>query len=164
MNFRYIALYGLRFSEEEIIAFVKLFHELMIIPNLKSSFIETFALLFTNLLEYVIINQKQNKILFYHCFSVKKSSYKLFINLFRKKENISPKKLQLKWRPLFELCEKVIVNQNKVFALHKYSSTTENALHSVALSAKVYFPVSKLIENLTENVYPKENITWYFRL
>lgn len=63
----------------------------------------------------------------------------------RKKDSVSPKKLKLEWHPLYELCEKVITHQNKMFAIHRYSATTENTLHFVAVSAKVYFPVSIII-------------------
>jgi len=50
---RYLRLYGRKFSKEDHVLFIKLLYELVTIPNLEISMMQSFARLLVNLLKYV---------------------------------------------------------------------------------------------------------------
>jgi len=73
---RYIHLYGLKFSKEDHLQFIKLFYELTLIPNLEATLISVFA--------------------------------NVLVSLLRKQHLISPDELQLPWRPLYSMVQRIL--------------------------------------------------------
>jgi len=51
MPFRYIRLYGLKFSKEDHVVFIHLLYELTVIPDLEFSMVLKFAAQLANLLK-----------------------------------------------------------------------------------------------------------------
>ncbi|XP_022913061.1 proteasome activator complex subunit 4A-like [Onthophagus taurus] len=115
---RYLKIYGLKFSKEDHVILIKLFYELLTIPNLEPARISKFAVTLNLLL---------------------KKSYLL------KQDD-----LQLEWRPLYDLCVRVLEQGKSGIGMYRYSSSLENSLENVIRAARLYFPVSATQEILDE--------------
>ncbi|XP_072396223.1 proteasome activator complex subunit 4-like [Diabrotica undecimpunctata] len=115
---KYIKIYGMKFSKEDHIALIKLFYELVIIPDLEPTRINKCA---TTL-----------------------------IQLLKKKYLLTRDDLQLEWRPLYDLCVKVMEKSKTDIGMYRYPSNFELTLFHLIRSCKVYFPASVTQEILDE--------------
>uniref|UniRef100_A0A8C1X656 Proteasome activator subunit 4a n=1 Tax=Cyprinus carpio TaxID=7962 RepID=A0A8C1X656_CYPCA len=77
----YMRLYGRKFSKEDHVLFVKLLYELVTIPKLEISMMQSFA--------------------------------RLLITLLKKKELLSREDLELPWRPLYELLDRILYSKTE---------------------------------------------------
>ncbi|XP_049827617.1 proteasome activator complex subunit 4-like [Schistocerca gregaria] len=62
------------------------------------------------------------------------------ICLLKKKELLSPDELQLPWKPLFELCERIMNTSLTAIGMYRYFSSLENTLKNLVHAARFYFP------------------------
>ncbi|CAH0386282.1 unnamed protein product [Bemisia tabaci] len=122
---KYIGLYGFKFSKEDHVAFIKVFYELLMIPDLEHAYIQTFC--------------------------------KTLILLLKKPKLISPDDLVLPWKPLYDLCERLLSNSAVIVGMYRYLSVQQRrTLRSVKqlLGELVQFTGPKTLEGyLTELVY-----------
>uniref|UniRef100_A0A8B9HHN8 Proteasome activator subunit 4b n=1 Tax=Astyanax mexicanus TaxID=7994 RepID=A0A8B9HHN8_ASTMX len=114
----YLRLYGRKFSKEDHVLFIKLLYELVTIPKLEISMMQSFA--------------------------------RLLINLLKKKELLSQDDLELPWRPLYELYEKILYSKTEHLGLNWFPNSVENVLKTLVKSCRLYFPVSATQEMLDE--------------
>ncbi|XP_076235371.1 proteasome activator complex subunit 4A [Calliopsis andreniformis] len=114
----YIKLYGMKFSKEDHILFVKLMYELVTIPKLEPFLVSEFS--FTLIL------------------------------LLKKKGLISPDDLELPWRPLYELRQRVKTNGETFLGMYRFFSCVADTLNLLVHAVKVYFPLSTTQEILDE--------------
>uniref|UniRef100_A0A672S8A5 Proteasome activator subunit 4 n=1 Tax=Sinocyclocheilus grahami TaxID=75366 RepID=A0A672S8A5_SINGR len=123
----YMRLYGRKFSKEEHVHFVKLLYELVTIPKLEISMMQSFA--------------------------------RLLITLLKKKELLSREDLELPWRPLYELQDRILYSKTEHLSLnwfprymHIFSSicsSVEAVLKALIKNCR-YFPESATQEMLDE--------------
>uniref|UniRef100_A0A3B4EMS0 Proteasome activator Blm10 mid region domain-containing protein n=1 Tax=Pygocentrus nattereri TaxID=42514 RepID=A0A3B4EMS0_PYGNA len=114
----YLRLYGRKFSKGDHVLFVKLVYELVTIPKLDISMMQSFA--------------------------------RLLINLLKKKELLSRDDLELPWRPLYELYEKILYSKTEHLGLNWFPNSVENVLKTLVKSCRLYFPESATQEMLDE--------------
>ncbi|KAL7869287.1 hypothetical protein AOLI_G00132750 [Acnodon oligacanthus] len=132
----YLRLYGRKFSKEDHVLFIKLVYELVTIPKLDISMMQSFA--------------------------------RLLINLLKKKELLSRDDLELPWRPLYELYEKILYSKTEHLGLNWFPNyraeaspkqkmlnymrkrSVENVLKTLVKSCRLYFPESATQEMLDE--------------
>uniref|UniRef100_A0A673KRM3 Proteasome activator complex subunit 4A n=1 Tax=Sinocyclocheilus rhinocerous TaxID=307959 RepID=A0A673KRM3_9TELE len=82
----YMRLYGRKFSKEEHVHFVRLLYELVTIPKLEISMMQSFA--------------------------------RLLITMLKKKELLSREDLELPWRPLYELQDRILYSKTEHLSLN----------------------------------------------
>ncbi|KAG7506391.1 proteasome activator complex subunit 4B-like [Solea senegalensis] len=75
---------------------------------------------------------------------------RLLIHLLKKKELLSRDDLQLPWRPLYDLYEKVIYSKTEHLGLIWFPSSVEHILKALIKSCRLYFPTSSTKEMLDE--------------
>ncbi|XP_058477820.1 proteasome activator complex subunit 4B isoform X2 [Solea solea] len=75
---------------------------------------------------------------------------RLLIHLLKKKELLSRDDLQLPWRPLYDLYEKVIFSKTEHLGLIWFPSSVEHILKALIKSCRLYFPTSSTKEMLDE--------------
>uniref|UniRef100_A0A673KHP7 Proteasome activator complex subunit 4A n=1 Tax=Sinocyclocheilus rhinocerous TaxID=307959 RepID=A0A673KHP7_9TELE len=108
----YMRLYGRKFSKEEHVHFVRLLYELVTIPKLEISMMQSFA--------------------------------RLLITMLKKKELLSREDLELPWRPLYELQDRILYSKTEHLSLNWFPRYIEG--HTFSL----YFPESATQEMLDE--------------
>uniref|UniRef100_A0A673KJN7 Proteasome activator complex subunit 4A n=1 Tax=Sinocyclocheilus rhinocerous TaxID=307959 RepID=A0A673KJN7_9TELE len=101
----YMRLYGRKFSKEEHVHFVRLLYELVTIPKLEISMMQSFA--------------------------------RLLITMLKKKELLSREDLELPWRPLYELQDRILYSKTEHLSLNWFPRY-------------IYFPESATQEMLDE--------------
>ncbi|XP_047183780.1 proteasome activator complex subunit 4B-like isoform X2 [Scophthalmus maximus] len=75
---------------------------------------------------------------------------RLLIHLLKKKELLSRDDLQLPWRPLYELYERVIYSKTEHFGLIWFPTSVEHILKALIKSCRLYFPAPSTKEMLDE--------------
>ncbi|XP_062859085.1 proteasome activator complex subunit 4B isoform X2 [Trichomycterus rosablanca] len=75
---------------------------------------------------------------------------RLLINLLKKKELLSQDDLELPWRPLYELYEKILYSKTEHLGLNWFPNSVENVLKTLVKSCRPYFPKSATQEMLDE--------------
>uniref|UniRef100_A0A8C1PZP3 Proteasome activator subunit 4a n=1 Tax=Cyprinus carpio TaxID=7962 RepID=A0A8C1PZP3_CYPCA len=134
---RYMRLYGRKFSKEDHVHFVKLLYELVTIPKLEISMMQSFA--------------------------------RLLITLLKKKELLSREDLELPWRPLYELQDRILYSKTEHLGLNWFPSSlrphssskhiivklaqrcsVEAVLKTLIKNCRPYFPESATQEMLEE--------------
>ncbi|KAA8581409.1 hypothetical protein FQN60_002990 [Etheostoma spectabile] len=75
---------------------------------------------------------------------------KLLIQLLKKKELLSRDDLQLPWRPLYDLYDRVIYSKNEHLGLIWFPNSVDHILKALIKSCRLYFPVSSTKEMLDE--------------
>ncbi|KAJ8924060.1 hypothetical protein NQ315_006837 [Exocentrus adspersus] len=115
---KYIKIYGMKFSKEDHVALIKLFYELVTIPDLEPTRISKCA---TTL-----------------------------IQLLKKKNLLTRDELQLEWKPLHDLCVRVMEKSKIDIGMYRCFSTLELTICNLVRTAKVYFPASATQEVLDE--------------
>ncbi|CAH1108407.1 unnamed protein product [Psylliodes chrysocephalus] len=115
---KYIKIYGMKFSKEDHIALIKLFYELVIIPDLEPTRINKCAT--------------------------------MLIQLLKKKYLLTRDDLQLDWRPLYDLCVKLMEKSKTVIGMYRYAANFEMTIFHLIRLCKVYFPASVTQEILDE--------------
>uniref|UniRef100_A0A671S9F1 Proteasome activator complex subunit 4A-like n=1 Tax=Sinocyclocheilus anshuiensis TaxID=1608454 RepID=A0A671S9F1_9TELE len=113
----YMRLYGRKFSKEEHVHFVKLLYELVTIPKLEISMMQSFA--------------------------------RLLITLLKKKVLLSREDLELPWRPLYELQDRILYSKTEHLSLNWFPSSVEAVLKALIKNCR-YFPESATQEMLDE--------------
>ncbi|KAG5878460.1 hypothetical protein JTB14_022783 [Gonioctena quinquepunctata] len=108
----------MKFSKEDHIALIKLFYELVIIPDLEPTRINKCA---TTL-----------------------------IQLLKKKYLLTRDELQLDWRPLYDLCIKVMEKSKTDIGMYRYASNFESTMFQLIRACKIYFPAFVTQEILDE--------------
>ncbi|XP_051507905.1 proteasome activator complex subunit 4A isoform X2 [Myxocyprinus asiaticus] len=114
----YMRLYGRKFSKEDHVLFVKLVYELVTIPKLEISMMQSFA--------------------------------RLLISLLKKKELLSRDDLELPWRPLYELQDRILYSKTEHLGLNWFPSSVEAVLKALIKNCRPYFPESATQEMLDE--------------
>lgn len=113
---KYIKMFGLKFSKEDHITFVKLMYELVMIPDLEPYLVHKFSNVFTLLL--------------------------------KKRELIKPEELTLEWRPMYDLCDRILGRGQSIIGMYRYFSSLEASLNNFIHAAKPYFSLSATKEML----------------
>ncbi|XP_028809979.1 proteasome activator complex subunit 4B isoform X2 [Denticeps clupeoides] len=75
---------------------------------------------------------------------------RLLVNLLKKKELLSRDDLELPWRPLYDLYEKILYSKTEHLGLNWFPNSVENVLKTLIKSCRPYFPVSATQEMLDE--------------
>uniref|UniRef100_A0A8C6PNM7 Proteasome activator Blm10 middle HEAT repeats region domain-containing protein n=1 Tax=Nothobranchius furzeri TaxID=105023 RepID=A0A8C6PNM7_NOTFU len=75
---------------------------------------------------------------------------RLLIQLLKKKELLSRDDLQLPWRPLYNLYERVIYSKTEDLGLVWFPNSVDQILKAVIKSCRLYFPASSTKEMLEE--------------
>ncbi|TSK14769.1 Proteasome activator complex subunit 4B [Bagarius yarrelli] len=75
---------------------------------------------------------------------------RILINLLKKKELLSQDDLELPWRPLYELFEKILYSKTEHLGLNWFPNSIENVLKTLVKSCRLYFPESATQEMLDE--------------
>ncbi|XP_036402211.1 proteasome activator complex subunit 4A [Megalops cyprinoides] len=75
---------------------------------------------------------------------------RLLINLLKKKELLSREDLELPWRPLYELQERILYSKTEHLGLNWFPNSVENVLKTLVKSCRPYFPPSATQEMLEE--------------
>ncbi|KAK7140459.1 hypothetical protein R3I94_012924 [Phoxinus phoxinus] len=133
----YMRLYGRKFSKEDHVLFVKLLYELVTIPKLEISLMQSFA--------------------------------RLLITLLKKKELLSREDIELPWRPLYELQDRILHSKTEHLGLNWFPSSlrprssskhiliklaqrcsVEGVLKALIKNCRPYFPESATREMLDE--------------
>ncbi|XP_076166569.1 proteasome activator complex subunit 4 isoform X2 [Ptiloglossa arizonensis] len=114
----YIKIYGMKFSKEDHILFIKLMYELVTIPELESFLVRGFS--------------------------------SALILLLKKKGLISPDELELPWKPLYELVDRVQANGETCLGMYRSFDCLSDTLNMLVHVVKVYFPLSATQEILDE--------------
>jgi len=70
------------------------------------------------------------------------------ITLLKKKELISPDQLELPWRPLYDLCNRIMSSSTRAVGMYRYFSSLDSTLNTLVHSARYYFPTSATQEML----------------
>ena len=115
---RFISFYGLCFSKDDHLLFIKLFYELIIIPNQEIGITIFFAQTLNTLLS--------------------------------KRKVLSPDDLQLEWRPLFNLYERLFYSSHRQIKMLHVPPNTECIIKLLIRSSRVYFPYTATAEMLEE--------------
>ncbi|XP_068082035.1 proteasome activator complex subunit 4A [Anabrus simplex] len=99
--FRYVRVFGLKFSKEDHLAFIHVMYELVTLPGtpgLEPNLLNRFCMTLTTLL--------------------------------RKKELISPEELTLPWKPLFDICRRLFVEKPATPYAYRYMAAAEEVRSS----------------------------------
>lgn len=75
---------------------------------------------------------------------------RILINLLKKKELLSQDDLELPWRPLYELYEKILYSKTEHLGLNWFPNSVENVLKTLVKNCRLYFPESATQEMLDE--------------
>ncbi|KAG7492479.1 hypothetical protein MATL_G00015050 [Megalops atlanticus] len=75
---------------------------------------------------------------------------RLLITLLKKKELLSRDDLELPWRPLYELYERILYSKTEHLGLNWFPNSVEHVLKMLVKSCRPYFPVSATEEMLEE--------------
>ncbi|KAJ7987499.1 hypothetical protein DPEC_G00327130 [Dallia pectoralis] len=75
---------------------------------------------------------------------------RLLINLLKKRELLSRDDLELPWRPLYELQERILYSKTEHLGLNWFPNTVENVLKTLVKCCRPYFPESATQEMLEE--------------
>ncbi|XP_028975822.2 proteasome activator complex subunit 4A isoform X5 [Esox lucius] len=75
---------------------------------------------------------------------------RLLINLLKKRELLSREDLELPWRPLYELQERILYSKTEHLGLNWFPNTVENVLKTLVKCCRPYFPDSATQEMLEE--------------
>ncbi|XP_075999758.1 proteasome activator complex subunit 4B [Genypterus blacodes] len=75
---------------------------------------------------------------------------KLLIHLLKKKELLSRDDLQLPWRPLYDLYERIIYSKTEHLGLIWFPNSVDHILKALVKSCRLYFPASSTKEMLDE--------------
>uniref|UniRef100_A0A8C5MEZ8 Proteasome activator subunit 4 n=1 Tax=Leptobrachium leishanense TaxID=445787 RepID=A0A8C5MEZ8_9ANUR len=75
---------------------------------------------------------------------------RLLINLLKKKELLSREDLQLPWRPLYEITERILYSKTEHLGLNWFPSAVESVLKTLVKACRPYFPDDATAEMLEE--------------
>uniref|UniRef100_A0A674B747 Proteasome activator subunit 4 n=1 Tax=Salmo trutta TaxID=8032 RepID=A0A674B747_SALTR len=75
---------------------------------------------------------------------------RLLINLLKKTELLSREDLELPWRPLYELQDRILYSKTEHLGLNWFPNSVENVLKTLVKSCRPYFPESATQEMLEE--------------
>ncbi|XP_078505604.1 proteasome activator complex subunit 4 isoform X2 [Lissotriton helveticus] len=75
---------------------------------------------------------------------------RMLVNLLKKKELLSREDLQLPWRPLYEMLERIIYSKTEHLGLNWFPTSIEGVLKSLVKSCRPYFPDDATVEMLEE--------------
>ncbi|XP_076047764.1 proteasome activator complex subunit 4-like isoform X2 [Oratosquilla oratoria] len=115
---RFVKLYGMCFSKEDHILFVKLMYEICIIPDQEFWVTSYFAQMLTILL--------------------------------KKGELLSPKDLELPWKPLYELYDRLFYSPYDALGMIMLPSNAEGVIKAMIRACRAYFPLTATAEMLEE--------------
>uniref|UniRef100_A0A667ZTN8 Proteasome activator subunit 4 n=1 Tax=Myripristis murdjan TaxID=586833 RepID=A0A667ZTN8_9TELE len=75
---------------------------------------------------------------------------RLLINLLKKRELLSREDLELPWRPLYELQDRILYSKTEHLGLNWFPNSVESVLKTLVKSCRPYFPESATQEMLEE--------------
>uniref|UniRef100_A0A2K5ZD60 Proteasome activator subunit 4 n=1 Tax=Mandrillus leucophaeus TaxID=9568 RepID=A0A2K5ZD60_MANLE len=75
---------------------------------------------------------------------------RLLINLLKKKELLSRDDLELPWRPLYDMVERILYSKTEHLGLNWFPNSVENILKTLVKSCRPYFPADATAEMLEE--------------
>uniref|UniRef100_A0A4W5P868 Proteasome activator subunit 4 n=1 Tax=Hucho hucho TaxID=62062 RepID=A0A4W5P868_9TELE len=75
---------------------------------------------------------------------------RLLINLLKKRELLSREDLELPWKPLYELQDRILYSKTEHLGLNWFPNSVENVLKTLVRSCRPYFPESATQEMLEE--------------
>ncbi|XP_025720971.1 proteasome activator complex subunit 4-like [Callorhinus ursinus] len=75
---------------------------------------------------------------------------RLLINLLKKKELLSRDDLELPWRPLYDMVERILYSKTEHLGLNWFPNSVENVLKTLVKSCRPYFPADATAEMLEE--------------
>ncbi|XP_026508317.1 proteasome activator complex subunit 4 [Terrapene carolina triunguis] len=75
---------------------------------------------------------------------------RLLINLLKKKELLSRDDLELPWRPLYEMLERILYSKTEHLGLNWFPNSVESVLKTLVKSCRPYFPENASMEMLDE--------------
>ncbi|GCB62155.1 hypothetical protein scyTo_0011429, partial [Scyliorhinus torazame] len=75
---------------------------------------------------------------------------RLLISLLKKKELLSREDLQLPWRPLYEMMERILYSKTEHLGLNWFPNSVENVLKTLVKCCRPYFPSEATAEMLDE--------------
>ncbi|XP_010704644.1 proteasome activator complex subunit 4-like isoform X2 [Meleagris gallopavo] len=75
---------------------------------------------------------------------------RLLINLLKKKELLSRDDLELPWRPLCEMLERILYSKTEHLGLNWFPNSVESVLKTLVKSCRPYFPEDATAEMLDE--------------
>uniref|UniRef100_A0A7N6FBN0 Proteasome activator subunit 4 n=1 Tax=Anabas testudineus TaxID=64144 RepID=A0A7N6FBN0_ANATE len=75
---------------------------------------------------------------------------RLLINLLKKRELLSREDLELPWRPLYELHDRILFSKTEHLGLNWFPNSVESVLKTLVKSCRPYFPESATQEMLDE--------------
>uniref|UniRef100_A0A4W3GV83 Proteasome activator subunit 4b n=1 Tax=Callorhinchus milii TaxID=7868 RepID=A0A4W3GV83_CALMI len=75
---------------------------------------------------------------------------RLLISLLKKKELLSREDLQLPWRPLYEMIERILYSKTEHLGLNWFPNSIENVLKTLVKCCRPYFPDNATAEMLDE--------------
>uniref|UniRef100_A0A8C3SWB5 Proteasome activator subunit 4 n=1 Tax=Chelydra serpentina TaxID=8475 RepID=A0A8C3SWB5_CHESE len=75
---------------------------------------------------------------------------RLLINLLKKKELLSRDDLELPWRPLYEMLERILYSKTEHLGLNWFPNSVESVLKTLVKSCRPYFPENASKEMLDE--------------
>ncbi|ETE72009.1 Proteasome activator complex subunit 4, partial [Ophiophagus hannah] len=75
---------------------------------------------------------------------------RLLINLLKKKELLSRDDLELPWRPLYEMLERILYSKTEHLGLNWFPNSVESVLKTLVKNCRLYFPESATAEMLDE--------------
>ncbi|KAL2305655.1 LOW QUALITY PROTEIN: hypothetical protein Nmel_003540 [Mimus melanotis] len=75
---------------------------------------------------------------------------RLLINLLKKKELLSRDDLELPWRPLYEMLERILYSKTEHLGLNWFPNSVESVLKTLVKSCRPYFPEDATAEMLDE--------------
>uniref|UniRef100_A0A672TTU1 Proteasome activator subunit 4 n=1 Tax=Strigops habroptila TaxID=2489341 RepID=A0A672TTU1_STRHB len=75
---------------------------------------------------------------------------RLLINLLKKKELLSRDDLELPWRPLYEMLERILYSKTENLGLNWFPNSVESVLKTLVKSCRPYFPEDATAEMLDE--------------
>ncbi|XP_025835713.1 proteasome activator complex subunit 4B-like [Agrilus planipennis] len=70
--------------------------------------------------------------------------------LLKKRHLISPEELELEWKPLYDLCIRIMETSKTDLGMYRYFLTLENTLKNLIRFCRIYFPVEATQEILDE--------------
>uniref|UniRef100_A0A8C5UGN2 Proteasome activator subunit 4 n=1 Tax=Malurus cyaneus samueli TaxID=2593467 RepID=A0A8C5UGN2_9PASS len=75
---------------------------------------------------------------------------RLLINLLKKKELLSRDDLELPWKPLYEMLERILYSKTEHLGLNWFPNSVESVLKTLVKSCRPYFPEDATAEMLDE--------------